>query len=107
MIACKEGHHDVAVMLISKGADINHVDEVSDTSWFIVQIKCVVTESLTFTSHVHVCIHVVVNRHVQYIIHTYVQYVVDLICITVAEWIHPITVSLLEWSPWCSSNVDQ
>ena len=51
--------------------------------------KCVVTESLTCTLHVHV----VVNRHVQYIIHTYVQYVVDLICITV-ERIHPITVSL-------------
>ena len=29
--ACNEGHHDVAVMLISKGADINHVDEVNDT----------------------------------------------------------------------------
>ena len=32
MIACGGGHHDVAVMLISKGADINRVDEVSDTS---------------------------------------------------------------------------
>ena len=32
LLACDEGHHDVAVMLISKGADINHVDEVSDTS---------------------------------------------------------------------------
>ena len=90
--ACRDGHYDVVVMLISKGADINHVDEVSDTSCFIVQIKCVVTESLTCTSHVHVCLHVVVNRHVQYIIHTYVQYVVDFICITV-EWTHPITVS--------------
>ena len=30
--ACKKGLHDVAVMLISKGADINHVDKVSDTS---------------------------------------------------------------------------
>ena len=58
-------------MLISKGADINHVDEVSDTSCFIVQIKCVITESSTCTLHVHVCIHVVVNRHLQYIIHTY------------------------------------
>ena len=28
----ESGHHDVAVMLISKGADINHVDKVSDTS---------------------------------------------------------------------------
>ena len=43
--ACRDGHYDVVVMLISKGADINHVDEVSDTSCFIVQIKCVVTES--------------------------------------------------------------
>ena len=30
--ACRDGHYDVAVMLISKGADINHVDKVSDTS---------------------------------------------------------------------------
>ena len=67
-------------MLIIKGADINHIDEVSDTSCFIVQIKCVITESSTCTLHVHVCLHVVVN-------------VVDLICITV-EWTHPITVSL-------------
>ena len=48
---------------------------------------------LFFPAHVHV----VVNRHVP-IIHTYVQCVVDFICITV-EWKHPITVSLLEWSP--------
>ena len=42
--ACRDGHYDVVVMLISKGADINHVDKVSDTSCFIVQIKCVVTK---------------------------------------------------------------
>ena len=73
MSACTEGHHDVAVMLISKGADIHHVDKVSDTSsCVIVQIKCVVTESLTL----HVCLLVVVDMHVQCIIHTYVQCVV-------------------------------
>ena len=32
LLACESGLHDVAVMLISKGADINHVNEVSDTS---------------------------------------------------------------------------
>ena len=30
--ACRDGHYDVAVMLISKSADINRVDQVSDTS---------------------------------------------------------------------------
>ncbi len=40
-------------MLISKGADINHVDEVSDTSCVIVQIKCVVTESLTLHMYMY------------------------------------------------------
>ena len=30
MLACMRGHHDVAVMLISKGADINHT-EVSNS----------------------------------------------------------------------------
>ena len=53
LLACKEGHHDVAVLLISKGADIHHVDKVSDTSCVIVQIKCVVTELLTLHMYMY------------------------------------------------------
>ena len=41
-------------MLISKGADIDHVDVVSDTSsCVIVRNKCVVTDSLTFHMYMY------------------------------------------------------
>ena len=40
-------------MLISKGADINQVDEVIDTSCVLVQNKCVVTELLTLHMYMY------------------------------------------------------
>ncbi len=87
MLACWNGHHDVAVMLISKGADIHQVDKVSDTSsCVIVQIKCVVTESLTL----HMCMHAYM-----YACTVYNSYLYTMCCCFTVGWRHPITVSLL------------
>ncbi len=81
-------------MLISKDADIHHVNKVSD-GCIIVQIKCVVTESLSLHMYMYAYMYVAVDMHV----HTYLcTMCFDLICITV-EWGHPITFSLSQRSP--------
>ena len=52
-------------MLINKGADINHVKEVCDAVF-------VHAESLTLHLYIHcICLHVVVDMHIQCMIHSY------------------------------------